>query len=1218
MMIQEKQKRQRGIVLTSVGLERLLTKIRETEILQNNGVRYTLEDLSDRIGLDPKTISKVLKGNIGLDKRTLQRCFRTFGLQLTLSDYTKYLVRVNQGEIQNPQSTIYNQIDWGEVIDVSFFQGRSEELAKLQYWTLQDRCRLLTILGMGGIGKTSLAVKLVNLVQDHFEYVIWQSLRNNPPVKELLANLLQFFSQGQAISLPERVSDSISQLMTYLRKHRCLLLLDNAESIFISGERTGHYQEDYQAYGQLLKQVGETVHQSTLVLTSREKPQEIAFLETSSLYVQSLHLKGLNISDALEIFRTQNCFRGSEADWQTLIQRYDGNPLALKMIATTIQDLFNCDIAEFLAQDTKVFGDIRNLLEQQFKRLSALERDLMYWLAINREPVSIADLQLDLVLSLSTAKLLEALESLVRRCLIETSSGETPTRFTLQPVVMEYVIYCLIEQICAEIVREMGTKPYIDYFLSPEEAPPSPAQTSKYLFNTHALIKADAKDYVRTAQAQLILQPIINELLRTLGTQKAIKDCLRRMLSTLQVQAPNQPGYIGGNILNLLICLQTDLTGYNLSNLTIRQAYLQDTPLQQVNFAGADLKNSVFANIFAPTMSVVFSPNGKLLASGHSNYEIYLWNANTGQQLLTCQGQMRFLWSLAFNPGGDILASSGEDQIILLWSVATGECIKTLSGHMGGVHAVCFVNSDLLISGNADHTIRLWDLNTDKCCRIFQGHNDAIWAIALSPNSRIFASGGDDFTVKLWDITTGHCIATLLGHTDCIRSVAFSPDGARLASCGLDKTVRLWDVNSGECIGILTGHTNAVFSVVFVGEGNMLASSSLDRTIRLWDLSLRQCVRTLFGHKNSVYTIAINPLGNILASGSDDQTLKLWDVTSGSCIRTFKGRLNWFSSITFSPDGQMLATGSEDRMVRLWDLHQGKCQTFRGHTDLVTSVAFSPNGRILASSSADKTIRLWDVSHGYCFQVLWGHAATVSKTSFSPDGYTLISGSHDGTIRFWNITTGQILKTLSEHVVQSIALSQDGKKLAVGSFHKTVKLWDTTIGQYCQTLQGHSGWAWCVDFSPDGQTIATGSVDGTVRLWNTTTGKCLHILQEHQNWILAITFSPDGKTLATTCTDCTVKLWNVTTGTRLLTLQGHKKWVMAIAFSPDGQTLASAGAADETIKLWNLEKKEYLKTLKADQLYEGMNIQGVKGLTEAQKVTLISLGAVEEPHLHRS
>src|SRR4028118_963171 len=163
--------------------------------------------------------------------------------------------------------------DWGEAIDVSVFYGRTEELAKLEQWIVQERCRLVMLLGMGGIGKTAISVKIAERIQEHFDYVIWRSLRNAPPILDLLAELIQFLSQQKETVFPETVDGRVSQLLRYLRASRCLLVLDNAESILREGDRTGGYREGYEGYGQLLRCVAETSHKSTLVLTSREKPR---------------------------------------------------------------------------------------------------------------------------------------------------------------------------------------------------------------------------------------------------------------------------------------------------------------------------------------------------------------------------------------------------------------------------------------------------------------------------------------------------------------------------------------------------------------------------------------------------------------------------------------------------------------------------------------------------------------------------------------------------------------------------------------------------------------------------------------------------------------------------------------------------------------------------------------------------------------------------------
>lgn len=185
------------------------------------------------------------------------------------------------------QIEINLQQDWGGAPDISIFYGRTQELTTLQQWIVQDRCRLVTLLGMGGIGKTSMSVKLAQEIQIDFEYVIWRSLRNAPPIQELLNNLILFLSNQQDTinDLPESIEDKISHLIDYLRLSRCLLILDNVETILRQGERAGYYLEGYEEYGQLLRCIAQAHHQSCLIITSREKPRGLASHEGVALPV---------------------------------------------------------------------------------------------------------------------------------------------------------------------------------------------------------------------------------------------------------------------------------------------------------------------------------------------------------------------------------------------------------------------------------------------------------------------------------------------------------------------------------------------------------------------------------------------------------------------------------------------------------------------------------------------------------------------------------------------------------------------------------------------------------------------------------------------------------------------------------------------------------------------------------------------------------------------
>ncbi|MEW5857138.1 MAG: NB-ARC domain-containing protein [Cyanobacteriota bacterium] len=331
--------------------------------------------------------------------------------------------------------------DWGEAPDVSVFYGRHEELTTLEQWIVSDRCRLIALLGMPGIGKTALCVKLVEQIQDDFEYVIWRSLRHAPFLNDLLSNLIQFLSPVPKTDLPEDTDGRISRLLENLRSHRCLLILDNVKAILRSGELAGHYREGYEGYGELLKRLGEERHQSCLVLIGREKPREIALLEGNDSPVRALQLIGLKNFEAREILISKGL--SGEDKWETLIQLYRGNPLALKLISTTIQELFNGSVSQFIQYPTLVIGGLSNILEQHFERLSNSEKEVTYCLAIKREPISILKLQDNISSPLSQSELMEVLESLLRRSLIEKTRNEdedeSEVLFTLQPVVMKYI-----------------------------------------------------------------------------------------------------------------------------------------------------------------------------------------------------------------------------------------------------------------------------------------------------------------------------------------------------------------------------------------------------------------------------------------------------------------------------------------------------------------------------------------------------------------------------------------------------------------------------------------------------------------------------------------------------------------------------------------------------------------------------------------------------------
>ncbi len=1115
------------------------------------------------------------------------------------------------------------------------FYGRQQDLVQLSHWLAREGAGLVAIAGMGGVGKTTLAAELVTrLPAEAYDLVIWRSLVNARPLDAQLDTWLQTMTGHHLDHLPDSLDEKLALLFAELQRQRCLLVLDNLESIMQPATGTGYFRPGYQDYGQLIDRMGRSRHQSCLLLTTRELPKGLRRLEEDYPRVRIMALGGLPLTAGMDLLR-QRGIAAPDGLLKSLVERYSGNPLALKLVADTVRDLFGSDVAAFLGNETPVFDDIHTVLDEQFDRLSTLERDVVTWLAIERVPMAATVLWDDLLPTVRRRDFLEAMRFLQRNSLVETVIDDnSSSRLALQNVVMEYVTDRLVQTVCQEIERDQ------------------PDWLRRF-----ALVKAHSQEHVQGSQRRLLLQPVVDWLVARWGQAEAAG-----RLRSLLLRLRQAPGYAAANILHLLVQLPVDVRGLDLSGLAVWQADLRTTSLIDVDLHGADLRGSTFADTFGALQVVRVSPDGRYLATGGSDGTVFVWQMADFQPFLTLPAHTQGISRIAWSPDSARLASCSYDYLVRLWDVQTGQLLDTLRAHTDTVSSVVIGPDGIyLASAGADQTIVVTDTRTGTIDRRL---SESAWInhLALSADGQTLASVNAAGEVNLWSWRTGDRRQTLGGHAGKLHAVVFSPQGELLATGGEDGRVYLWHGADLSQMRVLHGHAGWVMSLAFSPDGRRLASASTDRTVRIWDVDTGRIERTLLGHTNWVTSVTYSPDGSTVVSGSYDQSVRLWDAVTGRLVHRLHGHLRWTDAVRFSPDGRLLASSGLDGPIRLWDIHSGRLlHTLRGHHGAVRALAFARTNGLLAAGCDDHHAYVWDVTSGRLKYVLRGHGGLVRSVAFSPGDHLLVTGSYDQTLRVWLVSSGQLLRIVPGTGVISqfsMAFDTEERLLAcmVAEHHSdlihppsgsVVERFDVAPQQplvvahgvrehllACGTQEGDV-WVWeensmpgseparlrfqaqsgdkaiaRLQFSPDGHWLAAYTADDQVHLLDTGTGQILYDLSDVPA-VSCLAFSRTGKELICGNSLREVVIRNAATGEVQRTLRGHTSDLTAIDASPV-EDLVASGSSDGVVRLWDAVSGECRTVLTPEGPYAGMNISGATGISATQRATLVALGAVDD------
>lgn len=489
------------------------------------------------------------------------------------------------------------------------------------------------------------------------------------------------------------------------------------------------------------------------------------------------------------------------------------------------------------------------------------------------------------------------------------------------------------------------------------------------------------------------------------------------------------------------------------------------------------------------------------------------------------------------------------------------------------------------------------------------GHQERLCGIAYHPDGKQLASTSADGIIKLWDIESNECTHTLtmVGGSDFAKlPLLYSPDGAWLVSCADDDAIEVWDTQTGQLLRSIKTDEGSIQTVTWGDDGRSLIvllgyvdDDDTDmNTAIVWNTETNHSTVVQLDEEtnfDNIPSYVLTPDAQSVMVLWNDGDIERFNVETHDCDLVLQGHEEQINDQVFSADQTMMLTGSDDCTIKLWDLETGEClRTFNGHDREIVSLVFSTDEQQFVSASHDRTTKLWDIESGKCLQTMEEHDGWVTAVAMSPDGQQIASGSDDESIKLWDAESGECVQTIEGYslYVKSVSYNPDGTLLAAGVSWRHVDIWDIETGVRLHSLYGHDGQVTSVTFSADGEQVVSASSDNQVKIWDIKTGECLSTLDAGEEWMQhnVVCHHPMTSQIAYSANDYTICIWDTQSEVMINTLSGHSDDVIALAYSRDGTKLASS-AEDETIKLWNLETGQCIRTLQCEELESASDLE---------------------------
>ena len=662
--------------------------------------------------------------------------------------------------------------------------------------------------------------------------------------------------------------------------------------------------------------------------------------------------------------------------------------------------------------------------------------------------------------------------------------------------------------------------------------------------------------------------------------------------------------------------LQTPDLGCTVQNLIEIWKYSRGE-LAGIDFSRINLKGCVFNNVVCGRRR----SDGSYLSADFSNSIIDI-------NSFMPQGHFQWVNSVVYCLEEKGCVSASRDKYIKEWFLKTGKCVYSYKCDAEPIYAQ-LINDEKILCVLRDNSIVIIDKNSNSIC--MSNKYDSIVTSVTHTNNDVYVSFYNGDLVKFSGSSESVSVVVNVGEE--ITSIAVSSDNKTLligsksgfvfvydilhntyrkivigsnaimcVACGKNPNTfafteggcEIWEFAFGEKYIAYTGHTAKVEKICYSNDYTKLLSCSADNTIKEWSVEYRECFQTYSMHYDAVLWVEYNKSCNKFLSSSRDFSIREWNAKTNECEVELIGLSYFMRSTQFDCNTSKVLSALCDGSIREWDIETGKCiNTYLGHKARVYSAVYNQSCTRILSASLDKSVFEWNVNNENTYVECGIHDDCVDSAAYI-DSDAAMSIDSDGDVAFYKRTEGKLLKDSSFKLelgdaflpnktvgVNTMYYFPSSDKLFIASWDKSIYQVSRLTKTVDAILNGHNDWVYCCVFTRDKKKMYSSSKDGTICVWSISqddTPQLIKTFSLSMGSIYTIELDMDEKSLLCSTANSDILIINADSGEELFRLQGHKSRVFSARYSKDYKMVVSF-SEDQTIVIWNLEKRTIIKTI---------------------------------------